>query len=221
MSGRRGLAWSAAAVVLLVAGTAARYEANKAGNDPQERWRNELPPFERVNSADKQVHYARPQRVTLVTFSNCGTDHDPIQLRSLDVPDVINLKSTFNLSADVVLTAQVQSPIKVTMKVQRHVLFWWVTIPCLEGAIGSCSFKDACQLIPTPTNGTCPPFFVENHIPCLCPVGPGEYRLDNVLVDLAAVHIPEELAAGVYYARVRIEHGAGLLGCFAIQLRLE
>ena len=50
-------------------------------------------------------------RVTAV--KNCGTNHDPIQLKTLTLPSAIDLKSSFNFSIDVVLHQQLKAPLKV------------------------------------------------------------------------------------------------------------
>ena len=50
-------------------------------------------------------------RVTAV--KNCGTNHDPIQLKTLALPSVIDLKSSFNFSIDAVLHQQLKAPLKV------------------------------------------------------------------------------------------------------------
>lgn len=188
---------------------------------PQERWHNQLPRF--TASQEHGKHMLRSTKLKVTTVKNCGTDHDPIQLNTLTLPRVIDLQSSFNFSIDVVLHQTLKAPLKVSLKVHRYLVLWWVTVPCLEGAFGSCSFSDICSLLPGHGNSTCPPVFIQHNLPCGCPAERGEYKAEDVPVDLRSAGVPEELVSGSYRLRATINNGtSGLqLGCFDLAFKLE
>ncbi|XP_043192101.1 ganglioside GM2 activator-like [Amphibalanus amphitrite] len=188
---------------------------------PQDRRMNELPRTSLREKSTKRIE-ALPL-LSVSSVKNCGTDHDPIQLNTLTLPGVIDLKASFNFSIDAELHLQLKAPLKVALKVQRYFLLWWVTVPCIEGVFGTCTFNDLCSLLPGQGNHTCPPVFTDHDLPCGCPAGPGDIKADDVPVNLGSVNIPEEVASGSYRLKTTITDGTTeeLMGCFDIDLKLH
>ena len=54
-----------------------------------------------------------PLKLRVTSAKNCGTDHDPIQLKTLTLPTTIDLESSFNFSIDAVLHREIKAPLKV------------------------------------------------------------------------------------------------------------
>lgn len=59
---------------------------------------------------------------------------------------------------------------QVDLKIWKKLLIFWIGVPCI-GNVGSCTYDNVCPLLP------CPPSFVENGIPCQCPIPKVCYRL--------------------------------------------
>jgi len=56
---------------------------------------------------------------------------------------------------------------KVSMK--RKVLGLWVKVPCIKD-FGSCTYEDLCSY-GYPDDMSCPASFVQDGVPCRCPIG--------------------------------------------------
>lgn len=150
-----------------------------------------------------------------IIWNTCGGPHDPIHLKSLDVPETINLEKNITVSADLAITSTLSSPIKVKVTTKRKFLMFWVPVPCIDDQFGSCTFDDICVIKPFGNSSACLPVFVENNIPCVCPFQPAEYQLNGASIDLRQINIPEELVSGKYYVKADIENKAGTrLGCY-------
>jgi ganglioside GM2 activator len=55
---------------------------------------------------------------------------------------------------------------KVSM--ERRVLWVWIKVPCIKD-FGSCTYEDLCNYGYS-EDETCPASFVQNHVPCRCPI---------------------------------------------------
>ena len=55
--------------------------------------------------------------------------------------------------------------IKMEVKLEKDIIFGWVTIPCIDG-LGSCTYDNVCDMIHA---DQCPPEFIAHDIPCKCP----------------------------------------------------
>ena len=60
-------------------------------------------------------------------------------------------------------------PDQASVKVERKVGWFWIKIPCLD-SLGSCHYKDVCELSPFVSPTPCPDPFPRFGLPCRCPV---------------------------------------------------
>ena len=72
--------------------------------------------------------------------------------------------------------------IKMEVKLEKDIIFGWVTIPCIDG-LGSCTYDNVCDMIHA---DQCPPEFIAHDIPCKCPFPKVIliYLLFSIYVDL-------------------------------------
>lgn len=55
------------------------------------------------------------------------------------------------------------------INVKRYVVLEWVPVPCFKSNVGSCSYQDLCAF-GVPKGKNCPQDFIEQRVPCRCPV---------------------------------------------------
>ncbi|XP_023236589.1 uncharacterized protein LOC111635726 [Centruroides sculpturatus] len=150
------------------------------------------------------------------SWSNCALSA-PCHVKSLSVsPDPIDVPGSVTVSFDVVVATNLTSPIQVDIKMKKKVYFVWVEVPCMDN-IGSCSYSDFCDLVPT----TCPSFVKKAGLPCKCPVIEGEYKLDPTTVEIPNIPLPSFLEDGDYKATVNGFHNGKQLFCYNVAFSLH
>ena len=109
----------------------------------------------------------------------------------------------------------------MSIRLQKQVGPFWITVPC-EGGFGSCDYRDFCSHWPLP-GPDCPNAFVQNKIPCSCPIPAGSYNLPySDLGRFTTSSIPSWLENGMYYVKSWIRDTSGnTYICINMSLRLR
>ncbi|XP_065347547.1 ganglioside GM2 activator-like [Cloeon dipterum] len=152
------------------------------------------------------------------SWSSCGSDSDAIQIDSLDIePGFIHLPGDITVNAQVTVNANITSPVKVTVVAKKKTFLGWITLPCWQQTFGSCTYEDVCSLTPYPDD--CPEYFVDNNLPCHCPLTEGVVNVDNLTTTLY-MSVPEWLEKGNYMAHVQFSHHDTKLACYEFRFQL-
>jgi len=180
--------------------------------------------FSLISSIHEGMHLnekPNPTLLTVSTFSwkDCGSKSDPIKLTSLSVsPDPIIIPGQLSLGFNFTTTKAVTSPVSLSLVIKKKISFVWIKIPC-EDHVGSCTYKDACSIIPP----TCPEAFIHNKIPCKCPVKSGTYFLPlSPTINISGSAIPHWLESGQYDVRAQLKDKSGTeLFCIDLIAKLK
>ena len=83
---------------------------------------------------------------------------------------------------------------------------FWVKIPCID-QIGSCTYPNMCEL----WTQICPKLNGNGNIPCNCPIQPGNYTGNNIIIGL---NFPDPILSGDYrYTSRFVSPTAGEIAC--------
>merc|ERR1712127_782462 len=154
-----------------------------------------------------------PQRVVDFSYTNCGPSDDPLQFSSLALtPEPFDVPGTIYLSGHISLKKTIESPLVLQLKVLKITGPFKLEIPCIDG-YGSCTYADACELLPSSTND-CDDFFKKNKLPCTCPFAKGEFSVNKAPIKiLVETKIPE----GKYEIIGNLQSEAlGHVGCLTL-----
>ncbi|XP_046554959.1 ganglioside GM2 activator-like [Haliotis rubra] len=123
---------------------------------------------ESCSKHDKVTSDSKRQVLHSFSHSTCGSG--VVTVNTLQIgPDPIALPGSINLAFNVDVKQELQSPIKVHVTVWMKILFVWVNVREI-------SYDAACVLL---QDHKCPQVFVDNNIPCMCPVTTGHYVLQD------------------------------------------
>jgi len=116
----------------------------------------------------------------------------------------------------------ITAPLTIDLVLQKKV-FFWITIPCLLGKFGSCTYPDICaKLAESPTAHS---DLAAAGLPAGCPFPIGQYAANNFVVrmnfDDAAPQIPSFLGNGDYKAKVSIKQNGATVACYDAAFTLE
>lgn len=99
----------------------------------------------------------------------------------------------------------------MSLKLIKQVGPFKVEIPCVDN-FGSCTYSDVCAMLPSPSD--CPAFFKEHSIPCTCPFPAGDYKGDNITVE---IDTPSKIPSGEYILQADfVSKAIGHVGCVEI-----
>jgi len=141
-----------------------------------------------------------------------GGSEDLLSLPSKSInPYPIKVPGDLTVSGQAVFHREARpGDFKLELHIQRKVTFIWITVPCIA-EVGSCTY-DACALLEENFgNGTsgCPPQFVEQGLPCTCPVAPGQYVLDHAVFSIPEMSgVLSWLAEGDYKVEMKLVDNA-------------
>lgn len=157
------------------------------------------------------------------SWSNCGSASDPVQLKQLQVtPDPVLINGNITLTLNAYLDRFLDEPISASVKVERKMGWFWVKIPCLEN-LGSCNYKDVCQLSPFVAPEPCPDPFPRFGLPCRCPVKKGQYKVRGGVFSIPELikYIPAWLVSGDYYIHATAQKKGVSLGCYNLYVSVS
>ena len=104
----------------------------------------------------------------------------------------------------------------MTVKLVKVVGPLKIEVPCIDN-FGSCTYNDVCSMLPSP--GECPPFFVQQGIPCDCPFPSGIYEAKSVDLE---VDLPTKIPSGEYTILADLKNKQlGHVGCILIDLNVK
>ncbi|KAG0714507.1 Ganglioside GM2 activator [Chionoecetes opilio] len=157
------------------------------------------------------------------SWSNCGSQSDPVQLTQLQVnPDPVMIDGNITLTLDAYLDRYLDAPISATVKVERKLGWFWVKIPCLE-SLGSCHYEDLCKLSPYGPSDPCPDPFPRFGLPCRCPVTKGQYKVKGGVFSIPDIvsYLPSWLVTGDYYVHGTAQKHGHSLGCYKLYVSVS
>lgn len=157
------------------------------------------------------------------SWSNCGSQSDPVLLKQLQVnPDPVMLNSNITLTLNAFLDLTLDAPISAAVKVERKVGWWWVKIPCLD-SLGSCHYKNVCDLSPILPPDPCPDPFPRFGLPCRCPITRGQYKVKGGVFSISPIvsYLPAWLVSGDYYIHGTAQKGGITLGCYNLYVSVS
>ncbi|KAM7000286.1 ganglioside GM2 activator [Tautogolabrus adspersus] len=172
------------------------------------------------NSTFKRV---KQTQILGFDWKNCGKPDAPAVLESLTVsPDPISIPGDLTASASGSTTVELESPLSLTVTLEKEVAGFWVKIPCLE-ELGSCHYQDACDLLNQviPPGQDCPEPLHTYGLPCHCPFKAGSYALPQSDFFLPDMDLPYWLTNGHYRVQGVLGSQGNELGCLKIALSLH
>lgn len=136
-------------------------------------------------------------------------------IRSLSIsPDPAKIPGTLTFTFDIDVLVDIPSAeVNVDMEFRKGSAT--VKIPCLGGQIGSCDYKNICDLLSGVQS--CPPEFNTAKIPCKCPFNKGSYKLPGISVEIDA----EVFLSGDYTVKAQMTSGADFLGCYIVNFTIS
>ncbi|XP_048258302.1 ganglioside GM2 activator-like isoform X2 [Haliotis rufescens] len=139
------------------------------------------------------------QVLNSATHNRCGSSEGIVTINELQIdPSPLVLPGNINLAFKVNVKRDLQSPIKVEVTVWKSILIWI--------HVKDFAFEDVCEFL---TDGKCPQSFIDNNIPCSCPIPEGEYNFPSSKFPLKASSIP----GGDYSVRFNVNMGPTLVLC--------
>ncbi|XP_048258301.1 uncharacterized protein LOC124124671 isoform X1 [Haliotis rufescens] len=100
------------------------------------------------------------QVLNSATHNRCGSSEGIVTINELQIdPSPLVLPGNINLAFKVNVKRDLQSPIKVEVTVWKSILIWI--------HVKDFAFEDVCEFL---TDGKCPQSFIDNNIPCSCPI---------------------------------------------------
>ncbi|XP_067422713.1 ganglioside GM2 activator [Emydura macquarii macquarii] len=170
----------------------------------------------------------RPQRRMLsqvggFSWKNCGNGTDPLVIKSLSVePDPISIPGDLKVSVAVSSEADLSSPLKAVLRMEKKIAELWIEIPCID-QIGSCTYDGLCNILDMaiPPGTPCPEPLLSYGIPCHCPFKQGAYSLPPTDFYLPALELPSWLTNGDYRVQATLSHEGKQLACVNVVLSLH
>ncbi|XP_035685463.1 ganglioside GM2 activator-like [Branchiostoma floridae] len=145
------------------------------------------------------------------SFSDCGGSAIKVELGSIRLPDPIVLRAgrQESIGGKASLKKDLPDRLKVKLKVEKKILWGYVTVPCVN-ELGSCTYDIACN---NP---------IVTQLGIKCPVKAGDHCLNKVIT-IPNISIPSFLASGQYKMRmeVRSYYSGEMLGCGQAQLAIS
>ena len=88
---------------------------------------------------------------------------------------------------------------------EKKVAGFWVKIPCVD-QFGSCTYPNMCEL----WTKICPKLNGNGNIPCNCPIPPGNYTGNNIIIDF---NLPDICAGDYRFTSRFVSPTAGEISC--------
>ncbi|KAJ8982710.1 hypothetical protein NQ317_004520 [Molorchus minor] len=100
---------------------------------------------------------------------------------------------------------------------KKYELGIWIKVPCVN-QMGSCIYKDLC-IHSIPANSSCPRQFINNNIPCRCPIPKGNYTIPTVQLQMDYWSL-SSIYTGKYWARVISANKGDNLACYEVYFNI-
>ncbi|KAK7094624.1 ganglioside GM2 activator-like [Littorina saxatilis] len=164
----------------------------------------------------KPYHNQKPSRLGSYSFKNCGDPtKEELLVNQLTVsPDPVPSSGTITVTFSAQARAAVVSPVKASLLMKKDVFGAWIPVPCVDG-FGSCTYDDFCQILSK--SSSCPPPFIQNKVPCKCPIPIGNYTLPGISIKLNLAIIPP----GGYSVKFDLEGATAPVGCYEVDFTLQ
>ncbi|KDR17702.1 ganglioside GM2 activator-like [Zootermopsis nevadensis] len=148
----------------------------------------------------------------------CGIDNDDFELQDIQV-SVNKWKEEIVVSGKVHVRTFLSTPVTAKVSMKSEVLGVWVRVPCIKD-FGSCTYEDLC-IYGYDEDTTCPESFVQDHVPCRCPIKKGLYNIPSDLRIQAPSTRWGALVNGKYKAIVQFVHNNSEIGCYIASFTLQ
>jgi len=155
-----------------------------------------------------------------ITMCNADTYY-PVIVNDADIEEK---NSQIFVSGSISTDENLTTPVRASITLKRYVseLQIWVQVPCI-GNFGSCTYNDLCSY-GISGNSTCPSNFIENKVPCRCPISAGTYTLkpENKMYLFTVpkkIHLLHKLstpATGTYWVEVKVFNDKDLFSCYQL-----
>ncbi|XP_062044796.1 ganglioside GM2 activator [Lepus europaeus] len=174
------------------------------------------------------AHLLQNQIVSLSQLSsfswdNCDEGKDPAVIKSLTLePDPIVIPGNVTISIEGKTSVCLDSPLKVTLTVEKEVAGLWIKVPCVE-QLGSCTYEDVCNMLATliPPGESCPEPLYTYGLPCHCPFKEGTYSLPKSEFTIPDLELPSWLSTGNYRVEGVLTRDQDRLACVKIAASLK
>ncbi|KAG5899961.1 hypothetical protein JTB14_034532 [Gonioctena quinquepunctata] len=164
-----------------------------------------------------KVSYDQSFLITISGINKCNEgEFYPISVSDLHVQiqnGIILVSGTLSTSVDL-------QTVKAYVKAERKAGFIWIKIPCIQN-VGSCVYEDLCEFGES-ENDVCPNNFLENNVPCRCPIPKGTYTLPHFLSLPLEPHFGyDSIVKGKYWAKIQLEQYGNTLACYQIYFSIQ
>lgn len=152
---------------------------------------------------DRHPHHNTTTEGVAIDVKSCSDESTTILSNLRLHPYPLIMPGNVSASFDFLVNRTIQRPTVMKYNLMKKVLFWWVTVS--EPAAG-----DLCDVWPLP-GPSCPPVYVEEGIPCSCPIHAGSYKIASLspigfLYDLG---YPKLVERGRFWAQIDVKDKEG------------
>ncbi|XP_018571623.1 ganglioside GM2 activator [Anoplophora glabripennis] len=173
--------------------------------------------FLSISQSSAKISIPSDLNVIITSLTKCQRSGQyPVEVYNVVVnldKGKIRVTGTLNTSIDLV------SPIKAILKVEKDELGAWIEIPCIN-SVGSCTYDDLC-IHSIPSNESCPKSFIDNNVPCRCPIPKGNYTIPSSLQFEIYPNDYSSVYNGKYWTRATILHKNMNLACYEVYFTIE
>lgn len=150
-------------------------------------------------------------------MKTCSNGHEGLELQNIHVFN--NREEEIVISGKVNIMTFLSAPITAKVSMERQVLGVWVNVPCIRD-FGSCIYEDLCNY-GYDEDTTCPASFVQDRVPCRCPIEKGLYKIPSDVRISAAGTRWMGLISGKYRATVKFTHSKSEMACYTASFTLK
>ncbi|PNF21259.1 hypothetical protein B7P43_G02113 [Cryptotermes secundus] len=150
-------------------------------------------------------------------MKTCSNAHGGLELQNIHVFN--NGKGEIEISGKVNIMTFLSAPITAKVSMERQVFGVWVRVPCIRD-FGSCIYEDLCNY-GYDEDTSCPASFVQDRVPCRCPVEKGLYKIPSDVRISADGNHWAGLVSGKYRATATFTHNKYEMACYTASFTLK
>ncbi|CAH1776874.1 unnamed protein product [Owenia fusiformis] len=159
-------------------------------------------------------------------YSDCGDGPNKAVFINHAIADPLPIVSPGKLrvSAGVNITRALPYSMYLDLTVTKYFLGLPFLLPCINGIVGTCEYRNMCSYLEIFKGGNCPRVLQDQGLPCTCPVQPGTYKVKDVNLKIPKLEgISSLLAQGEYEitAKLMDDVTRGELGCIKIKFTMK
>ncbi|XP_076446909.1 ganglioside GM2 activator-like [Babylonia areolata] len=167
----------------------------------------------------------RKREKATLRFSDCGTDpHRPIRFLAVKAhPIPVIVPGTLYVTMAGNVTYDLPRRLTVELSIMKYIFGFAITVPCLKGRIGSCTYENICASLERFERRRCPRSLRRHGLPCHCPFRAGEFSVHDLPLNVPKVHgYAASLLNGDYRLTLSVYDEEHIqLGCLELKFSMK